>query len=282
MWIPSRSLVREPMAATIPRTGGAGFDFDAPACDAAPARARNGRTTRTRDASAGRPTPRPVSWARPSTREQTGPDQRPPRAAWLAVLLCAALAGCGPPPAASSITLATTLPLSSGESAIARAWQRGYQRAVDEANRAGGLVLAATGRHARVVLHVVDDGGELARAEAAVEDLVARGVHALLATPGPVRMVAQAAAAGRHACPYVVPTGAAPDLLATEHPWVFATREAGRDEEDTAYRTARAALDVLTRAPNLEPEALRRAFATSMLHGVQRLPAGDGTGQPDR
>jgi hypothetical protein len=79
-------------------------------------------------------------------------------------------------------------------------------------------------------------------------------------------MAAQAAVARRHGWPYVIPATAAEDLLATERPWVFAARSAGRDEEEIAYGTARAALEALGRARAMHAEALRRAFADALAH----------------
>ncbi len=186
----------------------------------------------------------------------------PMRTQWpsaIAVVLTILASACDAPPPPSALTLAATLPVSTADS-TAPAWRRGYERAIAEVNRANGLLLSATGERVRVALRIIDDNGELARAELAAEELLASGVDALLATPGALRMAAQAAAAGRHGRPYFVPAPAGPDLTTSDRPWVFVAPEDGANDEERAYLTARAALDTLARAHTLDAEAVRRAF----------------------
>jgi ABC-type branched-subunit amino acid transport system substrate-binding protein len=171
----------------------------------------------------------------------------------------AATAGCAAP-VPQVLQLGATLPLSAPDPAPGAAWERGYRRAVDEANREGGVWLEAARRRTRVTLVVRDDGGELARAEIGARELIASGIHVLLATPGVVRMAAQAAVARRLERPYVVPAQAGPELLASERPWVLVAPVAARGDEETAYQTARAALEIFRRARTLEAEAMRRTF----------------------
>jgi hypothetical protein len=169
------------------------------------------------------------------------------------------LAACDAPPPRSALTLAATLPVSSADS-TAEAWRRGYERAVADVNRANGLLLSATGERVRIALRIIDDHGDIARAERAAEELLASGVDVLLATPDALRMAVQAAVAGRHGRPYVVPAPAGPDLTASHHPWVFVAPHDGANDEERAYLTARSALDTLARAHTLDAEAIRRAF----------------------
>lgn len=170
-------------------------------------------------------------------------------------------AGCQDGGPARPVRLAATLPLSSADAPVAESWSRGYRRAIDEINAAGGLLLDATGTRVPLVLSIVDDGGDLPRAEQAAERLLAEGADVLLATPGVIRMAAQAAVAARHGRPYVVPAAAGPDLAASPHAWVLVTPLGGKDDEGSAYQAARAALDAMRLAPSRDPEAVRRAFA---------------------
>lgn len=169
-------------------------------------------------------------------------------------------AGCTPPAAPAVIRVAASLPSSSPEREVAAAWQRGYQRAVAEANVAGGLELGRPGARVPVELTILDDRGDLAQAETLADDLLSSGIHVLLATPGTVRMAAQAAVAERHQRPYVVPARAGPDLTATRRAWVLVAPTAGNGPEDDAYQAMRAALDALRRAGSAEAEAVRRSF----------------------
>jgi ABC-type branched-subunit amino acid transport system substrate-binding protein len=158
------------------------------------------------------------------------------------------------------VRLAATLPLSSGDSSMGRLWRRGYERAVQEVNRNGGVFLRATRQRVPLVLQILDDGGDLARAEQGAAELLSSGVHVLLATPGGVRMAAQASVAGKFARPYLVPAQSGPELTATDRPWVLVAPRDGGSEEERAYETALAAIDALQRARSLDGEAVRRAL----------------------
>jgi ABC-type branched-subunit amino acid transport system substrate-binding protein len=183
----------------------------------------------------------------------------------LVTLLAAA---CGAEQVPSKIVLAATLPTSSRNlGGTSAAWEHGYRRAVDEINASGGLLLHRLGARVRIELQLRDDSDDLARAEATAEQLLAAGAHVLLATPGAVRMAAQAAVAQRHQRPYAVPASAGPDLRATPRPWVLVASRAGTDDEDAAYQTARAAIDAIGRANAWEGEVLRRALATTTATG---------------
>ncbi len=177
----------------------------------------------------------------------------------------------------NELTLAASLPLTSSDAARAAAWHRGYERAVADANRAGGVLLRATARRARVVLAIRDDHGEVSLAERAADELLASGAHALLATRGFTKMAAQAAVAQRYSRLYVVPAAAGPELKASQRPWVLVSPASATSEEDDAYGVASAALAALGSAPSLDPEAVRRAF-------VHQQPAADveGAAPPGR
>lgn len=175
----------------------------------------------------------------------------------------AAAAACGSRPAPRAVVLAATLPLSGDESALAGAWQRGYRRAVDEANARGGIAADGSREGLEVILAVEDDRGHLAEAEQLAEKLLAGGAHVLLATPGLVRMAAQAAVAGRFERPYLVPASAAPDLLVTPRPWVCvagAGAAPAADAEEEAYQVARAALRAVETAGSVDPRLVTLAL----------------------
>jgi hypothetical protein len=179
----------------------------------------------------------------------------------LAAGVAAAGAACGSPPAPQAVVLAATLPLSGGESPLAAAWQRGYRRAVAEANARGGVSADGSRRGLEVVLAVEDDGGHLAEAERLAEKLLAGGAHVLLATPGLVRMAAQAAVASRFERPYLVPASAAPDLLVTPRPWVCVAATAPEaDPEEQAYQVARAAVLAVETAGSVDPRLVTLAL----------------------
>ncbi len=167
-------------------------------------------------------------------------------------------AGCARSAQPTAIDLGATLPLT-GATALADAWRRGYERAVAETNAGGGLVLA-DGTRLPVRLTIVDDFNEMPGVEREAEALFRQGVQAMLATPGPLRMAAQAAVAQRHRRPYVVPRVAGEDLKASDHPWVLVAPTAGDDDAAHAYYAARALLEAFARAPTLDAEAVRRAF----------------------
>jgi len=198
-----------------------------------------------------------------------------------AVLLLALVAACRAVPEPAQLTIGATLPLTSADAPLAESWQRGYQRAVLEANRAGGVLLQATSRRVRVVLEIADDKGELAAAEREAERLAAAGVQTLLATPGVLRMAAQAAVAQRNAIPYVVPAGAGPELKASDRPWVLVSPDTARTDEEAAYQTALAALRAVGRAASLDSEAIRRAFGVSSAANRDLRPERTGAQAPD-
>ena len=168
-----------------------------------------------------------------------------------------------------TVVLAATLPLSGSESALAAAWQRGYRRAVDEANARGGITVEGSRQGLEVVLAVEDDGGHLAEAERLAEKLLAGGAHVLLATPGFVRMAAQAAVAGRFERPYLVPASAAPDLLVTPRPWVCVAQTApAADPEGEAYQVARAAVRAVETAGSVDARLVTLALRRSSQHAA--------------
>ncbi|MGE3841876.1 MAG: ABC transporter substrate-binding protein [Vicinamibacterales bacterium] len=195
-------------------------------------------------------------------------------------LLLVLAAACRPVPQPSRLSIGATLPLTSVDATLAASWRRGYERAVAEVNRAGGVLLQATSRRVQVVLEIADDKGELDTAEREAQRLAAMGVRALLATPGVIRMAAQSAIAQRNAIPYVVPADAGPELKASARPWVLVSPDTAATDEEAAYHTALAALAAVGRAASLDSEAIRRAFGIPAAETTNPRPEGGAAQAP--
>ena len=180
-----------------------------------------------------------------------------------ASVLVAALSACSPPlPVIDRVVLGASLPLSGSETAAGIALRRGYGRAVDEVNAAGGIPLARFSRRVPVALTVLNDRGETPVAERHAEALIALGVHVLLATHGTVRATAQALVAERAGCAYVTNPVDAPGLPGSRMQWVVSVPASAGDVETRAYESARGALSMIERAGSPERHALRTLLAT--------------------
>jgi branched-chain amino acid transport system substrate-binding protein len=158
------------------------------------------------------------------------------------------------------VVLGASLPLSGTEAADGSAMRQGYQRAVDEANAAGGLQLAASATTTRVHLEVLDDRAETPLAEEHVAALIKGGVHVLLGTQTAVRAGVQAMIAEREQRPYVANGVDAAGLPGKRMSWVFSVPVTGQDLESRAYETAKAALAAVSRAGALDAAHLRIAL----------------------
>src|SRR3979411_428587 len=77
----------------------------------------------------------------------------------LLALVLAAPAGAAPaaavPPPEANILVGASLPLTGSEARTGRAFQEGYQLAVEQVNARGGLLLG--GKQVPVTLHIADD-----------------------------------------------------------------------------------------------------------------------------
>jgi hypothetical protein len=136
--------------------------------------------------------------------------------------------------------------------------RRGYVRAIEEVNRAGGL---SFGRRARVPvrLDLRDDRGEAARAEQLSWELLGGRAHLLLATPVPIRAVAQAAVAEQLGRLLVVNTQDGEGLPGPRAQWTVAVPASG-DAETRAYAMAWEVLRAAARAKSTDPGILRQAL----------------------
>ena len=180
-----------------------------------------------------------------------------------ASVLVVALSACSPPlPVIDRVVLGASLPLSGSDTAAGIALRRGYGKAVDEANAAGGISLARLSRRVPVALTVLNDRGETPVAERHVATLIALGVHVLLATHGDVRATAQALVAERAGCAYVTNPVDAPGLPGSRMRWVVSVPASAGDVETRAYESARGALSMIERAGSPERHALRTLLAT--------------------
>jgi len=179
------------------------------------------------------------------------------RASPAAAVLALALA-CAQAPVVREFVVGATLPLSGGEATTGQAMRRGYARAFDEINRAGGL---AFGPRALVParLDVRDDRGETARAEQLAWELLGGGAHLLLATPVAIRAVPQAAVAEQLGRPLVVNAQDGEGLPGPRAQWTVAVPASG-DVEARAYAMARQVLAAAARAGSADPGVLRQAL----------------------
>lgn len=159
----------------------------------------------------------------------------------------------------SEIVIGATLPLSGSDAALAPAVRRGYERAVAEANAAGGLVLAAGQAPARVRLDVRDDESRTPVAEDLVGVLADAGALLVVATPNAVRAAAQAVVAERLHHVLVVSAVDAPGLPSPHMEWVVAI-DADGGAEERGYHLMRAAIGAIASAEAPSPRALRLAF----------------------
>jgi ABC-type branched-subunit amino acid transport system substrate-binding protein len=172
--------------------------------------------------------------------------------------LVAAAAACAPPPVAREFVVGATLPLSGSEAATGEAMRRGYARAVEEVNRAGGLPFGTRAR-VPVRLDVRDDCGEASRAERFASELLEGGAHLLLATPVAIRAVPQAAVAEQVGKPLVVNQRDGDGLPGPRAWWTVAVPASG-DVETRAYAMANAVLRAAARVGSTDPGTLRQAL----------------------
>lgn len=175
-------------------------------------------------------------------------------------LIAAAMvaASCTPTPALREFVVGATLPLSGREAATGEAMRRGYLRAVEEVNRAGGIAFGRQGR-VTVRLDVRDDKGEAGRAEQLADELLGGAAHLLLATPVAIRAVPQAAVAERLGKPMVVNRQDGQGLPGRRAWWTVAV-PAGGEVEARAYAMAREVLLAAARVGSADPGTLRQAL----------------------
>lgn len=138
------------------------------------------------------------------------------------LFLGAVLLGCRTPHPADEIRIGATLPLTGKESRAGLYFKNGYTLAVDEANRAGGVMVRGLKRRLPVRLVILDDKSESTTAVQLVEHLITvRGVHALLGTYETKVSLAQSVVPERHQIPYVMGGGAASEIFSRGFKWIF-------------------------------------------------------------
>jgi ABC-type branched-subunit amino acid transport system substrate-binding protein len=169
------------------------------------------------------------------------------------------LAACSRGSVVSTVVIGTHLPLTGQDQDVGAAIARGYQRAVDARNRAGGVRIGRPARQVPVRLDIRDDGADPAAVDGLVESLVREGSHALLGTASDVRTAMDAAVANRVGVPLVVSRSDAPGLPGPRQEWVFSV-EADGDREARAHATARTLLEAIEAARSVDPVALRNAL----------------------
>ena len=177
--------------------------------------------------------------------------------ALVACVLAAAVPGCARPGGAQrEVSVCTSLPLSGPGRDAGEALRRGYERAVAEVNRTGGLRWRGSGGARTVVLQVQDDLGHAAAVETATEAFVRAGCDVLLGTASPVRMAVQVSVAERRRRPLFLDVHDSPGFPPSRARWAVPIAAAG-DREARAHAVASAALRALRAARRTEAGVLR-------------------------
>jgi ABC-type branched-subunit amino acid transport system substrate-binding protein len=154
------------------------------------------------------------------------------------------------------ITVCTSLPLSGRAHDAGEQMRRGYERAVAEVNRAGGLRWRGSGGVLPVSLQVRNDEGHPAQVEAATEAFMAGGCDLLLGTASPVRMAVQVSVAERLHRPLFLDVHDSPGFPLSRARWTVPVTAEG-DLEARAHAVASAALRVLRTARRTDASVLR-------------------------
>jgi branched-chain amino acid transport system substrate-binding protein len=133
-----------------------------------------------------------------------------------------AAAGCRAkePPAPQRIAIGATLPLTGAEARIGGFFKEGYELAVEEVNRGGGVEVG--GRKLQVQLTLLDDTSTQATAVSLAERLVnVDKVDLLLGTYSSHLVEAQSTVAEQYKVPYVNGGGGATEIYKRGYRWVF-------------------------------------------------------------
>jgi hypothetical protein len=134
--------------------------------------------------------------------------------------------------------------------------RRGYERAVAEVNRAGGLRWRGSGGPLPVTIEIRDDRGHAAEVEAAAEALLSAGCSAMLGTASPIRMAVQVAVAERRQRPLFLDVHDTPGFPPARARWTVPVVTDG-DAEGRAHAVASAALRALRAARRTDASVLR-------------------------
>ncbi|HZS32491.1 MAG TPA: amino acid ABC transporter substrate-binding protein [Methylomirabilota bacterium] len=124
------------------------------------------------------------------------------RGAWVtAVALGLLAAGLGRPAAAQAIRVGAVVPLTGRYAAGGAQVRAGYELAIEDVNRAGGV--AVGGRRAPLELVLLDDESDATKTVARLETLAAQGVVAYLGGFGSDLHAAAASVAEKNRVPYL-------------------------------------------------------------------------------
>jgi len=136
------------------------------------------------------------------------------------MLLSASLSGAQAAPGTEQIVIGASLPLTGSEAKAGARVRDGYQLAVDEVMRAGGLKVG--NQRLPIRLELLDDATDKQRAAQLVGELVQkRHANFLLGSFTSPLVEAQAAAADRLQVPYVAASGSATSIYQRGYRYVF-------------------------------------------------------------
>ena len=186
------------------------------------------------------------------------------RHAWWARMVVAACvvvcSACGAPQprVTDAVLVGATLPLTGADTAKALAMKRGYERAVADANAAGGVRVGGVALPVRLDLR--DDTADAAALETEVQALVDAGVHLVLATPQDVRAVTEAHVTETAGVLLIGNPVDHPGLPGKRMAWMVVVDASAANAEARAHAMATAALAAVARAGSLDTRAIRTAL----------------------
>jgi len=136
------------------------------------------------------------------------------------LVLCAAAASPAEERARTEIVIGASLPLTGAEAKAGARVRDGYELALAEAMKNGGLMVG--GHRLRLRLQIVDDGSDRQRAADLAADLVEKqGVDFLLGSFSTPIIESQSAAAEKLKVPYVTSSGSATSLYQRGFRYLF-------------------------------------------------------------
>jgi branched-chain amino acid transport system substrate-binding protein len=136
------------------------------------------------------------------------------------LVLCAAAASPAEERARTEIVIGASLPLTGAEAKAGARVRDGYELALAEAMKSGGLMVG--GHRLRLRLQIVDDGSDRQRAADLAADLVEKqGVDFLLGSFSTPIIESQSAAAEKLKVPYVTSSGSATSLYQRGFRYLF-------------------------------------------------------------
>lgn len=175
-------------------------------------------------------------------------------------LLAVVATACGTTPVkvADAVIIGATLPLTGADAAQAAAMKRGYERAVANANAAGGIRIGQASLGVRLDLR--DDTSDTAALETLAQALVDAGAHVILATPRAVRAVAEADVTERAGAILIGNAIDHPGLPGTRMAWMHVLPTTTTNAETRAFDVASTALRAIARAGSLDQWLIREAL----------------------